>query len=130
MKHELKIKSGVCHALYAYDVGLSIDLEKSKKKLSSGLQAARIRQNRRAPRYFDYRPAPLLITQDFSPCRVGDFQTAVSVDFLLYDFGGISVSYEIPFEGGLDTMRAISCTLSETDVLLNDCGKASPNSSR
>ena len=123
MKHELKVKRGTCHALYAYDVGLSIDLEKSKKKLASGVQAAKIRQNRRAPRYFDYRPEPLLITQDFVACRVGEFKTSVSVDFLLYDFGGISVSYEIPFEGGLDTMRAISCTLSETDVLLNDSRK-------
>lgn len=123
MKHELKVQKGICHALYAYDVGLSINLEKSRQKLASGLQAAKIQQNRRAPRYFDYRPAPLLVTQDFSPCRVGDFQTAVSVDFLLYDFGGISVSYEIPFEGGLDTMRVISCTLSETDILLNDSRK-------
>ncbi|MFH0953902.1 MAG: hypothetical protein V1873_06200 [Verrucomicrobiota bacterium] len=119
----LVVKKGVCYALYAYDVGLSIDLEQCKRQIASWMQDAKIRQNRRAPKYFDYRPAPQLITRDIIPCSIGSYKTTADVDMLLYDFGGISVSYEIPFNGSLDELRAISCELSESSVLLNDSRK-------
>lgn len=120
---ELVVKKGVCYALYAYDVGLSIDLEACKKQIAAWMQNANVRQNRRAPKYFDYRPAPLLVTHFITPCKVGDYSTSTDVDLQLYDFGGISVSYEIPFSGPLDTLRSISCELSESSVLLNDSRK-------
>ena len=116
----LLVKKGVCFALYAYDVGLSIDLERCKKLVASVNPEATVKHNRRAPKYFDYRPAPLLITQAVQPLAVGSFPVSVGVDLLLYDFGGVSVSYEIPFAGSLDTMRAISSELSDSRVLLDD----------
>ena len=116
----LTVKKGVCCALYAYDVGLSIDLDACKKQIASWMQNATVRQNRRAPKYFDYRPAPLPVTQSVTPCKIGAHAISAEVDLLLYDFGGVSVSYEIPFSGGLDTLRDISCQLVESDVLLDD----------
>lgn len=117
----LVVKKGICHVLYAYDVGMSIDLEKCRTQVAAWMRDAKIRQNRRAPKYFDYRPAPLLLTRDISPCRVGDYSTSAEVDILLFpDFGGISISYEIPLSGPLTTLRALSCELSESDVLQED----------
>ncbi len=117
---KLFVKKGICYALYAYDVGLSIQLAKCRTDLASKLQNSQIRENRRAPKYFDYRPAPLLITQDVDPITVGQQTTGRDVDLLLYDFGGISVGYEIPFSGPIETLHAISSQLTESTVLLED----------
>lgn len=116
----LQVKKGVCYALYAYDVGMSIDLERCKNVIKSGQLKASIQPHRRAPKYFDYRPAPLLVTQTIAPCRASNFQTTGEVDLLLYDFGGISVSYEFPIVGSFDELRSISCDLSESSALLDD----------
>ena len=116
----LQVKKGVCYALYAYDVGMSIDLEKCKNLITSGVLNASIRPHRRAPKYFDYRPAPLLVTQVITPCTISEYKTSGDVDLQLYDFGGISVSYEIPVTGSFDVLRSISCELSESTLLLDD----------
>jgi hypothetical protein len=119
----LTVKKGVCFAMYAYDIGISIDLDECKKLVASAKPDATIHHNRRAPKYFDYRPAPLLVTEALRPPRVGRFEVSVGIDLLLYDFGGVSVSYEIPFEGSLDTLREISGELSENNELLEDSRK-------
>ena len=115
-----RVNKGVCYALYAYDVGPVIDMEKAGSLVAAGLPDSQIRHNRRVPKYFDYRPAPMLITQDVLPPVVGGFEVAKGVDLLLYDFGAVSVSYRIPFAGNLQTLREISCALSENSALLED----------
>jgi hypothetical protein len=119
-RSSLQINKGVCYALYAYDVGMSIDLEKCKSLITSGALNAGIRPHRRAPKYFDYRPTPLLVTQVITSRAISGYKTSGDVDLLLYDFGGVSVSYEIPFSGSLDTLRSISGELSESSALLDD----------
>jgi hypothetical protein len=117
----LVIKKGVCFAMYAYDVGLAIDLEKCRKRMSSISSDVNMRHNRHAPKYFDYRPAPLMITRAATPPAIGQFKVVPEVNLLLYDFGGISVSYNIPFEGSLEILQEISCALSEkNNALVND----------
>ncbi|MFH0880969.1 MAG: hypothetical protein V2A34_14735 [Lentisphaerota bacterium] len=119
----LTIKRGTCFALYAYDIGLSIDLEKCKQHMAGATLGSRLRQNRRAPKYFDYDPAPLNLTFDDVPITVNSYKTAASVDMTLYDFGGVSISYTIPFSGDLQTLREISCLLYESHELLADSRK-------
>lgn len=116
----INVRRGICYAQYAYDVGLSIDLEKSRRLIATVATSAPLRHNRRAPKYFDYDPAPLRLTQEDHPLPVGAHWTETNVDLTLYDFGGISVSYAIPFHGGLDAMLGLSCQLSESDVLVKD----------
>lgn len=116
----LQVKKGVCYALYAYDVGMSIDLDKCKSLITSGVLNASIRPHRRAPKYFDYRPEPLLVTQVITPAAISEYKTSSDVDLQLYDFGGISVSYEISVTGSFNTLRSISYELSESSLLLDD----------
>ncbi len=116
----LQVKKGVCTALYAYDVGAWIDLDKCRKLIASGELNTSISPHRRAPKYFDYSPAPLLVTQVIAPAAISDFQTTADADLLLYDFGGISVSYKIPFTGSFSNLRAISCELGESSLLRDD----------
>src|SRR5213076_1696373 len=95
------VEEGVCYALFAYDAGLAINLDESERRITALTQRAAIRHKRRAPRYFEYRPAPLRVTQEREPLAVGAFRTTPSVEAVLYDFGAVSVTYQAPLAGPL-----------------------------
>lgn len=117
----LYFSKGTCHVLYAFDVGMEIDVVKGARLITSGTLDGSLRPNRRFPRYFDYHPAPLRITQEIAPIAVWeDISTTPSVEMVLYDFGGVSVTYALPFEGGAERIRNFSDYLTETDILLKD----------
>ena len=48
---ELYIEHGVCHVIFAYEVGLSIDLEVCGRRLTAITQRARIDAKHRTPRF-------------------------------------------------------------------------------
>ena len=79
--------------------GCPIDLDLCARRITSLTQRERLRHKHRAPAFFEYRPAPLRITQDVHDLVVGPYQTADSVDLVLYDFGAISVADGTPFAG-------------------------------
>lgn len=60
---DLVIERGVCHALFAYDVGHAIDLEVAERSLLAA-ERQTVRQKRRTPAYFEYQPAPLRVARD------------------------------------------------------------------
>src|SRR5207249_11933857 len=91
-------REGICYALFAYDAGLAIDLDESERRITAMKQRASIRHKHRAPKYFDYRPAPLRVTQEGTPITLGSFRTMPYVDAVLYDFGAVSVTYQIPLQ--------------------------------
>ena len=116
----LVVKRGVCHALFAYEAGFSIDLDRAQEHITTLKERASIRHKRRTPSYFEYRPPPLRVMLDAQPVTVGPRQTATSIDALVYDFGAISVRYTIELEGGFDDLIALSEALYENERLLAD----------
>src|SRR3989441_4562304 len=114
------VAEGVCFALFAYDAGLAINLDESERRITALTQRAAIRHKRRAPRYFEYRPAPLRVTQEREALGVGAFRTTPSVDAVLYDFGAVSVTYQIPLAGPLTRLITLAEELYESDVLHAD----------
>lgn len=112
--------SGQCHVLFAFDVGLEIALDPCRRNIASFAKEARFAQNRRAPKYFDYDPAPLLLVQEISPVPFGSFSTHAAVEFALFDFGGVAIEYTLPFECTLSNLELLSCQLSEDDTLRED----------
>src|SRR5947199_1110923 len=117
---EPAVQVGVCYALFAYDAGLAINLDESERRITALTQRAAIRHKRRAPRYFEYRPAPLRVTQEREALGVGAFRTTPSVDAVLYDFGAVSVTYQIPLAGPLTRLITLAEELYESDVLHAD----------
>ena len=117
---EPAVQVGVCYALFAYDAGLAINLDESERRITALTQRAAIRHKRRAPRYFEYRPAPLRVTQEREALGVGAFRTTPSVDAVLYDFGAVSVTYQIPLAGPLTRLITLAEELYESDVLYAD----------
>lgn len=150
---ELIIEEGSCLVLFAYDLGFAVDLDKAEGLLTrhaawgvgppalahGGGQRATMRRGavepvpsgaaKRAPRYFDFKPAPLRFTR---PCPGVEFagagasgdrsieRTATSIEFVLFDFGAVSVAYTIPLEGPLASLLPLSAALSDNEALLAD----------
>ncbi len=112
--------TGTCHALYAYNVGSSIDLNECERCIQHGRRRQRIRGERRAPRYLDYDPPPLRVTCDRTPFQVAGNPTAIEVDVLMFDFGAVSVVYHIPIEGPLEELRRVSEELYDNEALCAD----------
>jgi hypothetical protein len=116
----LAVSRGEVQVLFAYDVGLSIDLERCKQRITDVTERAAIRHRGHAPRYFQFDPSPLRVTQHVAPLRLGRWTTSTSVELLVHEFGGVSVRYAIPFEGPLERLVEVSCELAASTVLRED----------
>ncbi len=115
----MEITSGSCYALFAFDVSAAIDLDACARRIAA-TERASIRHKSRAPRYFDYQPAPLRVAEETAPLSSGPFQTGHNVDLVLYDFGAVLVIYNIPIIGPFDGLLALSESLYDNALLLSD----------
>lgn len=114
------IKDGMAYILFAYDVGLAIGLDAAEKSVKSMTERAPIKHQRRAPKYFDFQPIPLRVTQVSEPHRIGAFRTAPAVETVLYDFGAVCVTYQIPLTGPFSSLLTLSEALYDNADLLAD----------
>jgi hypothetical protein len=116
--------AGVCHALFAYDVGFAIDLDGAQRLLEAAggpdPQRAGLRLTRRAPRHFNHQPPPLSVHRRTHPIAVARAHTHPGAEAVLYDFGVVSVNYRIPIEGPLESLLDLSVGLYEHPSLLAD----------
>ncbi|MGH7743024.1 MAG: hypothetical protein ACRENS_13500, partial [Candidatus Eiseniibacteriota bacterium] len=74
----MRVTQGTCFVLVAYEVGLSIDLQAAEQRITA--QRETLRQKRRAPKYLDYDPAPLRVTEQGGSLAVGAWHTREHVD--------------------------------------------------
>ena len=111
------IRAGTCFALYGFEVAYAIDLDLAERVLA-GPERVRIKERRRAPGYFEYRPAPLRVAVQAEPCAVGAWRTSPTVELVVYDFGAVSVGFSIPLAGALDELPALAEGLSGNEALV------------
>jgi hypothetical protein len=95
----VEVVRGTCYVFVAFDVGLSVDLVACERNVTG--QRRTLRERGRAVEYFEYRPAPLWITEEAPPVTVGGWSSAPQVAVTVYDFGAVSVVYELPCAGPL-----------------------------
>ncbi|MBP7829121.1 MAG: hypothetical protein KA248_04310 [Kiritimatiellae bacterium] len=115
------VKEGLCHALYVFDIGLSIDLERVRRLLARSDVKTEVTTSRRAPKYYGgYQPAPLHVGQQAEGLTVAGRALSPAVDMVLYDFGAVTVAYAIPFEGPLAEAGRLSCELNAGAALERD----------
>jgi hypothetical protein len=114
------IARGTCHSIFVYDIGFSIDLKEAERRITSAKRET-LKHKRRAPQYFEYRPAPIGISQRGAPVRIDEqFATDPQVDLVVYDFGAVSVIYRIPLTGDSSRLLVLSEELYENRQLLDD----------
>jgi hypothetical protein len=116
----LSIARGTCHSIFVYDIGFSIDLKEAERRITSAKRET-LKHKRRAPQYFEYRPAPVGISQRGAQVRINEqFATDPQVDLVVYDFGAVSVIYRIPLAGDSSCLLVLSEGLYENRQLLDD----------
>jgi hypothetical protein len=115
------IKDGVAYVQFAYDVGLAIGLDAAEKSVTAMTERAPIRHQRRAPKYFEFQPYPLRVTQTSPVQTIGEkWKTLPSVETVVYDFGAVSVTYQIPLSGNFSSLARLSELLYDNETLLAD----------
>ncbi|GMU38748.1 MAG: hypothetical protein KJ057_16165 [Phycisphaerae bacterium] len=112
------IRRGTAYAHFAYDVGLSIQLDQVEALISENKQRETIRRTRRAPTYFEYQAPPLRLAQSCDRVPLGRFATAPTAEILVFDFGAVSVTFSVPLEGAFDDLRALADDLYDNTRLL------------
>lgn len=115
------VKQGRCFVMFAFELGLAIDLDGVAQKVKQGgVERSRLRRNRKSPTYFDYDPPPLRIIQHGQQVNLGKFFTKPHADMTLFDFGACSVMYEIEISGPIGSLIELSEVLYDNGYLLAD----------
>ena len=113
----LRVERGVCSVFFAFDIGFGIDLDRAERMLEVTKARELLQHRRRAPRYFQYQPAPLRITLAVDPVPIREVCTGDQLTAVLHDFGAISLTYQIPLAGSLADLLALGEALYEHEGL-------------
>ncbi len=112
--------TAVCHLTYAFEVGLAIDLDACDRLLAAASRQT-VRNSRRVPRHFNYRPPPLRVA-DAGPGPGAPTAAAAKIEIVLLDFGAAAVTYQIPFEGSAADLAVHSERLQANEAFERDAG--------
>jgi hypothetical protein len=107
------------HPIFVFEVALAIDLDAAERSLA-GAERQTFRHRGRATTFFQYRPAPLRVSQEGADLTHGEWKNEARVDLVLYDFGAASVAYEFNVPGGLAEVRTASMALRRSEKLRTD----------
>lgn len=119
----LTIVEGEAHLLFAFDIGLAIDLDEAERLLagSGGVEGRwSIGNAQRTPEYFEFHPAPLRIARQAPSFTLAGRSFEPKVECVLYDFGAVSLSYRLPIDGPLENLVALADEVYENPALLAD----------
>jgi hypothetical protein len=116
----ITISKGTCYAMFAHDIGSSINLEQADRHISAATERSRLRHKARAPQYFEYRPAPLRLMQEGGSLTVGSFASSPTVEVMAYDFGAVTITYRFALDGPLEGLLELSESLYEHEQLLSE----------
>ncbi len=112
--------SGMCHAFFAYDIALAVKLDAAATLCSQETEREVLSSKRRTPSSFQYHPTPVRVIQNGEPVKFGDVATSPRIELTIFDFGAVSVAYQIPLSGSLQSLLTLSDHLYENQALLQD----------
>jgi hypothetical protein len=113
------IVRGTCHPLYVFEIGQLVDLDGCEKRIQDTAERLALKQRGRLS-HFQYRPAPIRVTQPAGTGLVGGFAVAPTVELVIYGFGAVSVGYAIPIPGPLESLIEMSIGLRARGELVAD----------
>jgi hypothetical protein len=114
------LTAGTCYVLFAFDLGQSIRLDDVSRTIKEGAERTKLLRTRKAPKYFDYDPPPIRISQSGQQINVAKFFTKPVAELTLFDFGACSVAYEIDIAGPISHLIELSEVLYDNAFLLED----------
>jgi len=117
---DVHVDAGVCFALFIYDIGLSVDLDAAERRIRAATHREFIRRKHKAPRYFQFQTPPLRATVQADRITVAGYATEPAIDFIIYDFGAVTVVYRLPLCGPLADIHRLGLELYDNEPLLAD----------
>jgi len=111
---------GTCYTLFAYDVGLAVNLEGAALAMAELRRRTPLGQKRRAPPWAEQMTGPLISSQVAPSIDLGICRTEPQVELVIYEFGAVSVTYTIPVQGSLENLVDISAMLGDAMALADD----------
>lgn len=122
---ELIVEEGSAYVFYAFDVASSIDIDKATRLISLDKKKIPVHDKKRAAKYFEFTPQPIRLTMDTLSFSVGEkFSTTVVMEVLVFDFGCISVRFQIPLKGPINDIIDLSMELYENQGLKREAKEA------
>lgn len=112
------IQRGAASAVFIYDVGFSIDLDRAQTLITDSKHRESFKRTRRAPKYFEFESPPLRIEQAAAPQTLGRFATQPMVEVRIYDFGAMAVEFDVPLSGPFVDLLDLSEALYDNLPLL------------
>ena len=106
----MQIKTGQIYALYSFDIGYEIDLQKTSQILKAEL-ARKLAKKKIAPTYIQYQTPPLTIALGEHSFKLLNTDMRAEVTAKLFDFGAISISFRMPFSSSLSELNKYSTAL-------------------
>ena len=119
----LRVTSGTALVMFAFDVGMGIDLAAAERLLGRAERAG-LALERGAPSHLQFRPRPLRVERESTPRSVGERRTLPKAECTVYDFGAISVAFHLPISGTLAELTALSRALLDHAPLAADAADA------
>ncbi len=116
----LTINKGTCYAVFAYDIGWSIDLEDVTRRITADRERSHLRHKTKTSQYFEYRTAPLRLMQEGGSLAVGQYQSSPTVEVMVYDFGAVTITYRFTLDGPFEGLLELSEPLYENKPLLTE----------
>ncbi len=114
---DLRVRAAV-HVLVAFDIGQAIDLAAAEQHLKANVQRQGLGVGKRTPPYLDYRPLPVRVSGTAAKVAVSTYSTEPTFDAVLFDFGAVSVSLRIDFDGTLAELLDLSDALYEHQPIM------------
>lgn len=115
---------GMLQVYVAFDWGDEIDLDRAQALAPAVSQS--LTRRRRTPSSIAYRPAPLRYPLGKIPLQLvelGHFEA--DADAVLFDFGGVSITIQIPFELSPAALSRLAGSLSDPQPLIDAARHAS-----
>lgn len=113
---------GTCYAMFAFEVGFAIDLDRAQRRLASAGRAG-LRADARTGAGADFEPRPLRVTASADPIEAGAFTTRPEALVTIFDFGAIAIRFELPIEGDRESLIGIERTVTGC-ARLHDAARA------
>jgi hypothetical protein len=117
---------GTLHVFVAFDWGEEIDLEQARQLLPT--QSEELARRRRTPSSIAYRPPPLrypLVIPLINLPEIGAINA--TAEAIVFDFAGVSVSLQIPFELTAAALRKLAGALADPSSLVETARGACAN---
>jgi len=119
----MKIKEGSILVYYLFDVASEIQVEKLEKVMGKKPVESQISYTRVTPKYIQYSPAPYLLKFGKKQMDIDGKKLEFEVFAKIFEFGVISMRFDMLYSGELDNLEEISQMLSGNLVLENEAIK-------